>query len=135
MKLDEDIIDISFEFGKNIGIAFQLIDDVLDFTCNEELLGKPCEGNDLKLGLATSPVLFAALEHPQLNAMIMRRFSEKSDAKRAFELVNKSSGIEKTKDLASKYCDNAINALNKLDESDAKNYLKYLTKNIVSRVK
>ena len=67
--------------------------------------------------------------------MIMRRFSEKSDAKRAFELVNKSSGIEKTKDLASKYCDNAINALNKLDESDAKNYLKYLTKNIVSRVK
>jgi len=134
-KLDEDIIDISFEFGKNIGIAFQLIDDVLDFSSNEELLGKPCEGNDLKLGLATSPVLFAALEYPQLNAMIMRRFSEKNDAKRAFELVNKSSGIEQTKDLASKYCNNAINALNKLEDSDSKNYLKNLTKNIVNRVK
>ena len=134
-NVDEDVVDISFEFGKNIGIAFQLIDDVLDFTSNEEILGKPSEGNDLKLGLATAPVLFAASEYPQLNAMIMRRFSDKTDAKRAFEMVNKSSGVEQTKDLAMKYCDNALNILNKLGESDATNYLKYLTMSIVKRDK
>jgi decaprenyl-diphosphate synthase subunit 1 len=134
-NLEEDIIDISFEFGKNIGIAFQLIDDVLDFTTNGQKLGKPCEGNDLKLGLATAPVLFAVSEYPQLNAMIMRRFNEKDDAKRAFELVNKSSGIEQTKHLASKYCDNAMSILNKLGESDATNYLKHLTNTIVNRDK
>ena len=134
-SIDDDIIDISFEYGKNIGIAFQLIDDVLDFTSNGEVLGKPCAGNDLKLGLATAPVLFAASEYPQLNAMIMRRFCDKNDAKTAFEIVNKSCGIEQTKHLASKYCDNAINSLNKLAQSDVTNYLKYLTKSIVKRDK
>ncbi|RXG57344.1 hypothetical protein Avbf_10611 [Armadillidium vulgare] len=54
----EDIMEIAFQYGKNCGIAFQLIDDMLDFTSTATSLGKP-NLNDLKSGLATAPVLFA----------------------------------------------------------------------------
>jgi len=50
--------EIAYQYGKNVGIAFQLIDDVLDFTSCSDQMGKPTSA-DLKLGLATGPVLFA----------------------------------------------------------------------------
>ena len=49
-------------------------------------MGKPT-GADLKLGLATAPVLFAAHEHPRLNTLILRRFSNKGDVEEALQLV------------------------------------------------
>lgn len=51
----------------------QFVDDVLDFTGSTLQLGKPAL-NDLKSGLATAPVLYAAEEHPELHALILRRF-------------------------------------------------------------
>ena len=51
----------------------QFVDDVLDFTGSTMQLGKPAL-NDLKSGLATAPVLYAAEEHPELHALILRRF-------------------------------------------------------------
>jgi len=68
------------------GATFQLIDDLLDFTSCEQVMGKPTAA-DLKLGLATAPVLFAARRFPELNPMIMRRFSEKGDVETARDLV------------------------------------------------
>ncbi|XP_043365421.1 all trans-polyprenyl-diphosphate synthase PDSS1 isoform X4 [Dermochelys coriacea] len=55
---DPKVHEIAYQYGKNVGIAFQLIDDVLDFTSCADQLGKPAAA-DLKLGLATGPVLFA----------------------------------------------------------------------------
>ncbi|XP_046777823.1 all trans-polyprenyl-diphosphate synthase PDSS1 isoform X4 [Gallus gallus] len=55
---DPKVHEIAYQYGKNVGIAFQLIDDVLDFTSCADHLGKPAAA-DLKLGLATGPVLFA----------------------------------------------------------------------------
>ncbi|EPY75545.1 hypothetical protein CB1_001629007 [Camelus ferus] len=55
---DPVVHDIAYQYGKNVGIAFQLIDDVLDFTSCSDQMGKPTSA-DLKLGLATGPVLFA----------------------------------------------------------------------------
>ena len=51
----------------------KLVDDVLDFTGTEEQLGKPVS-IDLKLGLATGPVLFAAQEYPELQILISRKY-------------------------------------------------------------
>ena len=130
---DLDIVKLSFEFGKNLGIAFQLIDDVLDFTSHSEQLGKPGVGADLRLGLATAPVLFAASKYPQLNAMIMRRFSQKDDVKKAFEFVIESDGIRETRFLASKYCENAENILNKLGKSQETNFLRHYIRKLTLR--
>lgn len=51
-------------------------------------MGKPTAA-DLKLGLATAPVLFASHEFPRLNTLIMRRFSRQGDTEEALELVKK----------------------------------------------
>jgi hypothetical protein len=59
----------------------QFVDDVLDFTGSTMQLGKPAL-NDLRSGLATAPVLFAAEEHPELQPLILRRF--KSEGAHSF---------------------------------------------------
>lgn len=53
-----ELSEIAFQYGRNIGLAFQLVDDMLDFISSTSTLGKPAAA-DLKLGLATAPVLFA----------------------------------------------------------------------------
>ena len=58
-KCSEDLVQVAYEYGRNFGVAFQLVDDLLDFISTEALMGKPTAA-DLKLGLATAPVLFAA---------------------------------------------------------------------------
>ena len=50
---------VAFQFGRQLGMAFQLVDDLLDFIATSTQLGKPAAA-DLRLGLATAPVLFAA---------------------------------------------------------------------------
>lgn len=55
---NNELSEIAFQYGRNIGLAFQLVDDMLDFVSSTETLGKPAAA-DLKLGLATAPVLFA----------------------------------------------------------------------------
>ena len=126
---------MSYECGRNIGIAFQLIDDVLDFTTHGDLLGKPGHGADLRLGLATAPVLFAAAKHPELNDLIMRRFNRKDDVARAFELVINSDGLRETRFLANKYCQNAEFILTKFIHSKENEYIKELIRNVVNRNK
>lgn len=133
VSADLDLVTMSFEFGKNLGIAFQLIDDVLDFTSHSENLGKPGSGADLRLGLATAPVLFAATKYPQLNAMIMRRFSNEGDCVQAFEYVVQSKGIEETRILAESYCQNAEKILNKFQQNQEVSYLRGIIKNVTGR--
>lgn len=55
---DEELQEVAFQYGRNVGIAFQLVDDMLDFVASSSTMGKPTAA-DLKLGLATAPVLFA----------------------------------------------------------------------------
>lgn len=55
---DEPMANLAFQYGRNVGLAFQLVDDLLDFVSSAEAMGKPTAA-DLKLGLATAPVLFA----------------------------------------------------------------------------
>lgn len=57
-QADENVAEVAFQYGRNIGLAFQLVDDMLDFVSSTEQMGKPTAA-DLKLGLATAPVLFA----------------------------------------------------------------------------
>jgi len=57
-QADDNVAEVAFQYGRNIGLAFQLVDDMLDFVSSTEQMGKPTAA-DLKLGLATAPVLFA----------------------------------------------------------------------------
>lgn len=66
---DDKLVDVSFEYGRNIGLAFQLVDDLLDFVSSKDAMGKPTAA-DLKLGLATAPVLFACEKVYTINTIL-----------------------------------------------------------------
>ena len=88
------------EFGFHMGLAFQIQDDILDFTAAENVLGKPALA-DMDLGLSTAPMLYAAQEYKQLRPLVMRRFKEKGDKQTALEYLYKSpTAMNKAKDLA-----------------------------------
>ncbi|KAF9430715.1 coq1 putative hexaprenyl diphosphate synthase [Podila epigama] len=129
-----DVCDIAYTYGKNIGLAFQLVDDMLDFTVSSEEFGKPA-GADLKLGLATAPVLFAWEEFPELGTLIKRNFSQEGDVETAWGLVLKSRGLEQTRQLAQIHCQRAIAAISQLPDSQAKTALIQLTEKVLERKK
>jgi hexaprenyl-diphosphate synthase len=72
------VVDAAYNYGKNLGLAFQLVDDMLDYVVSGEELGKPA-GADLELGLATAPLLFAWERCPELGKLVGRKFSEDGD--------------------------------------------------------
>src|SRR5881227_3473681 len=63
------------DYGMNLGVAFQLVDDLLDFTGNEEALGKPA-GADLLEGKVSLPLIFLLQREPELRAAIQTVISE-----------------------------------------------------------
>merc|ERR1712241_1539017 len=130
----QDNANAAYEYGRNVGIAFQLVDDILDFVSSSEMLGKPAAA-DLKLGLATAPVLFASKKYPELEDMIARRFNKKGDVEKAFQYVIDSDGLDKTRNLASEHCDIALNSIETLTESKYKWALASLTTNVLNRMK
>jgi hexaprenyl-diphosphate synthase len=123
-----------YNYGKYLGLAFQIIDDVLDFTGKGLVLGKPI-GQDLELGLCTAPVYYASLEYPELENYIKRNFSVEGDVDLVKDLVLKSNGLEKSKDLAKWFCHKARNELDILKDSEAKEMLIELTETVITRTK
>ena len=89
------------EFGFHLGLAYQIQDDILDFTAAASVLGKPALA-DMDLGLSTAPILYAAQEYPHLRPLVMRRFKEKGDKQKALEALYESkTAMDKAKKLAS----------------------------------
>ncbi|XVF87110.1 hypothetical protein PTKIN_Ptkin18bG0093500 [Pterospermum kingtungense] len=68
-----EVAMLAFEYGKNLGLAYQLIDDVLDFTGTSTSLGKGSL-SDIRHGIVTAPILFAMEEFPQLHAVVYQGF-------------------------------------------------------------
>ncbi|KAG4300802.1 hypothetical protein PCANB_002845 [Pneumocystis canis] len=129
-----EIADNAYLYGKNLGLAFQLTDDMLDYMVSEDTFGKPIK-TDLKHGLATAPVLFAWEKYPELGPLIKRKFSNNGDICRTYELVLKSHGLQKTKELAEKFCNKALNSLNSFPISPSRLALEDLTYKILTRTK
>ncbi|KAF7717258.1 Hexaprenyl pyrophosphate synthase, mitochondrial [Penicillium ucsense] len=114
-----EVVEAAYAYGRNLGLAFQLVDDMLDYTLTEAELGKPA-GADLELGLATAPLLFAWKSNPELGPMVGRKFGREGDVQRARELVYQSNGVEQTRALAQDYADKAVAAISDFPDSDAK---------------
>ncbi|ODV98207.1 hypothetical protein PACTADRAFT_37494 [Pachysolen tannophilus NRRL Y-2460] len=129
-----DVVENCYQFGRNLGLCFQMVDDMLDYTRSDEELGKP-SGADLKLGLATAPVLYAWKERPELGPMIGRKFSEPGDVETARAAVKACNGVQQTRAMAQDYCNRALQNLSILPNSDARSALEFLTNSILTRTK
>jgi all-trans-nonaprenyl-diphosphate synthase len=129
----EDIANALYEYGRCLGIAFQIVDDLLDFTSSTETLGKPA-GSDLEQGNLTAPVLFAMEEMPQLRVSIQRGLEEPGDLQLALQWVAASNGLNRTRQLAKDYAQKAALWLDELPVSESKNSLLNLTGYVLDRL-
>jgi heptaprenyl diphosphate synthase len=120
-------IDALTAFGDNFGMAFQLVDDVLDLVATDEELGKP-SGNDLVEGVYTLPVIRALADGeigPQLRPLLGGHLDfDARDAARS--LVRSSDGIEYTIDRARDYLARGADALGALPKNPARDGLSKL---------
>eukprot|EP00529_Nitzschia_sp_RCC80_P012515 CAMPEP_0113499750 /NCGR_PEP_ID=MMETSP0014_2-20120614/31925_1 /TAXON_ID=2857 /ORGANISM="Nitzschia sp." /LENGTH=566 /DNA_ID=CAMNT_0000393967 /DNA_START=349 /DNA_END=2049 /DNA_ORIENTATION=- /assembly_acc=CAM_ASM_000159 len=123
------------EFGFHLGLAYQIQDDILDFTAAASVLGKPALA-DMDLGLSTAPILYAAQEYPHLRPLVMRRFKEKGDKQKALEALYESEvAMDKAKALASFHAQRAVDAILRLPPSEARDSLVRLTHAVITRKK
>ena len=122
-----------YQYGRNLGLAFQIVDDILDFTGSTEVLGKPA-GSDLASGNLTAPVLYAMEETPYLQGLIEREFSEAGDLEKAIAIVKDSEGINRAKKLAATHTEKAIASLAGFAASDSLKALNELTDYNLSRL-
>lgn len=106
----EHIADAAYRYGENVGIAFQLVDDMLDMTASSDALGKPVL-NDLNQGHATAPVLFALESFSEIREMMDRRFKGNGDVGRTLDLVEQVDGLGKTRQLATEHVQKAVDAI------------------------
>jgi hexaprenyl-diphosphate synthase len=88
-----EVVEAAYLYGKNLGLAFQLVDDMLDYTISGEELGKPA-GADLELGLATAPLLFAWKDNKSLGKLVGRKFSQEGDVQRVCQCLFQKSNAE-----------------------------------------
>ncbi|OMJ23662.1 putative hexaprenyl pyrophosphate synthase, mitochondrial [Smittium culicis] len=130
----DHLVEMAFVFGRNLGTAFQLVDDLLDFTSSKKQTGKPV-GADLNLGIATAPVLYAWQEFPELGELIKRKFSNENDAETAYKLVINSQGLQKTRLLVEAYAEKAMASLSLFPPSQSRQALLNLTHSLIFRTK
>ncbi|XP_061966221.1 solanesyl diphosphate synthase 3, chloroplastic/mitochondrial-like isoform X2 [Populus nigra] len=135
-----EVAMLAFEYGKNLGLAYQLIDDVLDFTGTSASLGKGSL-SDIRHGIVTAPILFAMEEFPQLCSVIDRGFDKPENIDAALEYLGKSRGIQRTRELAAKHANLAAAAIDSLPETDdeevrkSRRALVDLTQRVITRNK
>lgn len=139
-----EVCDVLYTYGFYLGLAFQIADDVLDFTGGEEL-GKPI-GQDLAEGNLTAPVILclqgseelglaASVDSSELARLIQRRFSGHGDLERSLQIINESGGVDRAYALAEKMANKALEALTLVapNESEARRALAGLCRWAVRR--
>lgn len=110
-------IEALHSYGYNVGMAFQIVDDILDFVSDERTLGKPAS-NDLRQGTITLPaILFMQRLEPSAPLRLRLRHGE--DSELATELIRESGALDEARDYAYRACAEAIDALRVFDAGAA----------------
>lgn len=125
------------KFGLNMGIAFQLMDDLLDYTSSEDVFGKPV-GKDLKEGKITLPLIYTlpkieTSERNRLENLFKNHQATEEDYRQLIGLVRGKGALDQIKDEARSYVDRAAGCLSRFPDSPAKRGLLELNRFIVER--
>ena len=130
----DDIHKKLFRFGYYVGMSYQIIDDVLDFTSTEKALGKPAGGRSSLQGNITAPVLFA-MDNQEIRAAIqtVNGNMNPEQIEKIITLIKQSGAIEKSMALSDLYLDKALSILSELPGNRAKKALQDTAKFIGKR--
>jgi heptaprenyl diphosphate synthase len=115
--VDDDGVEAAARYGWNVGMAFQLSDDVLDIASDPEESGKT-PGTDLKEGVRTLPVLYALDDDPQgeLAALLDGGVPADPEVARAIELLRGSPAIDRARETAGEYVRAAVAELERFGD-------------------
>ena len=132
---DEATRECMKAFGYEVGMAFQIVDDILDFTGDQSTVGKPI-GSDLLNGLVTLPAICFAEANPRnVDVLSLPEGGWKDTARvqRLVDAVRQSRAIQQSMEEARQAVDRALNALEDAPASPEKEALEDLAKFIVDR--
>ena len=133
--VDDEIVETMRGFGYEIGMAFQIVDDILDFTGDQSAVGKPL-GSDLLQGLVTLPAIHYAEEYPDDPDVILLTEGGWGNQDRMERLVNairKSDAIQKSMREAEDFIQRALEKLSSFHPSVERSALEDLAKYIIDR--
>jgi len=132
----EEAIQVMIEYSYNLGVAFQIVDDILDFIGTEKELGKPT-GSDLGQGTLTLPAIFLLEYHPENNPVkiLFNDSNKQEEIRRAIEMVRNSTIIDECYQVAADYCRKACLNLNQLPDTASRKSLNDLADFIAYRRK
>jgi octaprenyl-diphosphate synthase len=121
----------------NLGIAFQIVDDILDFTGEGKVLGKPA-ASDLSEGTATLPIIYALNKADQSERETVRKIMDNDGAGedergRVLEMLKKYGSLDKARAVAEDYASKAVSSLDVFPSSDVKEILTALPKFVIKR--
>ncbi|NMO96973.1 polyprenyl synthetase family protein [Paenibacillus lemnae] len=134
---DRRIASAMYRFGYNVGMAFQIQDDLLDVCGTEKQIGKP-PGSDIRQGNISLPVIYA-LEDPGIRISLLEEIERihahngLCDVSRAVEMIRESSGIARSEALADRYIGKALKALDQLPDIRTKKHLKDIAHFVTKR--
>lgn len=125
------------EFAWSLGIAFQLVDDLLDFTSREKVLGKPV-GNDLREGKVTLPLIYALeTASPEERALVEKVLSDRSydnvSLTRILQVIERHNGLDRARERARMYTERARAVTQEFPDSPYQRALITVTEMVTER--
>jgi geranylgeranyl pyrophosphate synthase len=132
---DTDALAAMRRYGYEVGMAFQIVDDILDFTSDQADVGKPV-ASDLRQGLITLPALCYMEknpDNPDIKIAIEKGEQDKDGLDRLVEAIRKSGAIEQAMNEARKFVDRGLSALENMPSGPEHQALEELANYVVSR--
>jgi octaprenyl-diphosphate synthase len=132
----DEVIEALGDYGMNLGMAFQVADDLLDFTADEKVLGKPVL-SDLKEGHVTLPIIYALESEPRsvptVQSVLERGAIDDVSGKEILDLVRRTRGLDRARSLAEDYARKAYACLEVLPPSSYRDAMAALTHYVIDR--
>jgi geranylgeranyl pyrophosphate synthase len=133
---DEDTVEEMRQFGYEIGMAFQIVDDILDFISDEKVLGKPV-GSDLRQGIITLPTLIygeIAPDDADLHNLLDENYAiNEEQVSRLVKAIRESAAIDQAFEQAAQFVQRGLASLRKQPASPERQSLEDLAEFIVQR--
>lgn len=131
----EDVIELMRDFGYQVGMAFQIVDDILDFTGDQNTVGKPL-GSDLLNGLVTLPAIYYAEANPgnpDVQSLPQGGWANGENMTRLIENIRNSNAAKLAMDEAERHIDRALSILSGMEPCAERDALENLARYIVDR--
>jgi octaprenyl-diphosphate synthase len=123
---DQNVIKLMGEFGENVGIAFQLRDDVLDYVGKKKIMGKS-SGSDLKEKKFTLPLIHALNNSTKKESKqiidLVKNGSYGKNKNIVMDFIHEYNGIDYTSDKTREYCNTAVSKISSFEPSETKDTL------------